>query len=90
MLQRLNVCFILTDPTTDLDPITADLDPTTTDLHYNVVADDVFGENGHFGKCVLRLLFPSVRRYIQEFIDIGILHTGQIMAKECLLTEQGS
>ena len=80
-------------PTTDLDPISADLDPMTTDLkpkHYNVVTDDLFGENGHFGKYEFRLLFPSVKRYLQEFIDIGILHTGQIVAKEYLLTEQGT
>ena len=82
-------------PTTDLDSISADLDPTTTDLkpsptHYNVVTDDLFGENGHFGKYEFRLLFPSVKRYLQELIDIGILHTGQIVAKEYLLTEQGT
>ena len=76
-----------------MDPTTTDLDPTTTDLkpkYCNVVTDDVFfGENGHFRKYVFRLLFPSVKRYLQELIDIGILHTGQIMAKEYLLTEQG-
>ena len=79
--------------TTDPNPTTTDLDPTTTDLkpkHYNVVTDDLFGENGHFGKYEFRLLFPSVKRYLQELIDIGILQTGQIVAKEYLLTEHGA